>query len=347
MTLKQLLSGVFLVVILALVMLLVATSAGTYLTRVAITIGIYVVLTVSLGLSNGFTGVFSIGHIAFMGLGAYTGAILTLPLEVKASTLQDLPGFLQVTQLHFLPATLLAGLIPAIVAFLVGAVILRLSGHYIAVATLGLLVITREVLINAEAFTRGARTFTGVQPLTNLTWISVWVIVSTYVAWRIKRSSYGRQMFASRDDPYAAEAQGVNILRTRLLAFVASAFFTGVAGSLYAHFVLAFSARTFYLVLTFEVISMLVIGGMGSVSGAIMGAIILSTLKEVLRLLEPGFSIGPLRVPPIYGLAQIVIAILFILVMIFRPQGLMRDREIDPLAWTKGIQSLVRRTLRV
>jgi branched-chain amino acid transport system permease protein len=117
------------------------------------------------------------------------------------------------------------------------------------------------------------------------------------------------------------------------LAFVISAFFTGIAGCLYAHFILAFSARTFYLPVTFEVISMLVVGGMGSVSGAVLGAVILSGFKEAVRVLEPGFAIGPIRVPPIYGLAQIAMAFLFILFMMLRPKGLLGDREIGGLFW--------------
>jgi len=340
MTKRQLLAALFIAAVLALVVAVVSSASSSYLKRIVITIGLYAILTLSLGIFNGFTGVFSLGHVAFMGLGAYTSAILTLPLGVKASTMQDLPGFLGHIQLGFFPATLLAGAVAALVALLVGAAILRLSGHYIAVATLGLLVITREVLLNAEALTRGARTFTGILAFTNLWWILLWGLVTAYAAWRLKRSAYGRRMFASREDRLAAEAQGINVLRTRLLAFVVSAFLTGVAGALYAHFVLAFSARTFYLVIAFEVISMLVIGGMGSVSGAFLGALLLSGFKEVVRLLEPGFRLGPITVPPIYGLAQIAMAVLFILIMIMRPKGLLGDRELDPLAWTAWLRRL-------
>lgn len=335
---RRLTAAIFALVFFGLIMAITHFFTGAYPKRVLITMGIYVILAVSLALSNGFTGVFSIGHVAFMGIGAYVAADLTLPLEVKATSMSDLPGFLGVTQLPFLPATLLAGLLPAIVALLVGIPMLRLSGNYIAVATLGLLVITREVLLNAEALTRGARTFTGILPLTNLGWVFVWGAIATFVAWRLKRSTYGRRMFASRDDPIAAQAQGINILRTRLLAFVVSAFFTGVAGALFAHFVLAFSARTFYLATTFQIIAMIVIGGMGSVSGAFLGAVLLSGFSEIVRLLEPGFTLGPVHVPPIYGLAQISVAILFILVMLLRPRGLLGDREIDPLFWLDRIR---------
>jgi len=330
---RSLLSALFLLTIAALILLVVHLFAGAYWTRIAIVIGIYSLLAVSLGLSSGFTGVFSLGHTAFMALGAYTGALLTLPVQVKQSTMQQLPGFLATTQLHFLPATLLAGVLPALVALAVGPAILRLSGHFVSVATLGLLLITREILLNAESLTRGARTFTGVLPLTNLWWVFLWGAIAVYVSWRIKRSAIGREMFASREDPLAAQALGVSILRARLLAFVISAFFTGIAGCLYAHFILAFSARTFYLPVTFEVISMLVVGGMGSVSGAVLGAVILSGFKEAVRVLEPGFAIGPIRVPPIYGLAQIAMAFLFILFMMLRPKGLLGDREIGGLFW--------------
>jgi len=335
---RELIQAVFVLSALGLIVAITHFFAGAYPKRVLITIGIYVILAVSLGLGNGFTGVFSIGHVAFMGIGAYTAAVLTLPLQVKATSMPDLPGFLGLTQLPFLPATLLAGLLPAIVALLVGIPMLRLSGNYIAVATLGLLVITREVLVNAEALTRGARTFTGILPLTNLGWVFVWGAITTFVVWRLKRSTYGRRMFASRDDPIAAQALGISILRTRLLAFVVSAFFTGIAGALFAHFVLAFSARTFYLATTFQVIGMIVIGGMGSVSGAFLGAVLLSGFSEMVRVLEPGFTLGPVHVPPFYGLAQISVAILFILVMLLRPSGLLGDREIDPLFWLDRIR---------
>ena len=335
---RQLIAAIFALGFFGLIVAITHFFAGAYPKRVVIRIGIYVILAVSLGLSNGFTGVFSIGHVAFMGIGAYTAAVLTLPQQVKATSMPDLPGFLGVIQLPFLPATLFAGLLPAIVALLVGISMLRLSGNYIAVATLGLLVITREVLINAEALTRGARTFTGILPLTNLGWVFLWGAVTTFVVWRLKRSTFGRQMFASRDDHIAAQAQGINVLHARLLAFVVSAFFTGIAGALYAHLVLAFSARTFYLAITFQVIAMIVIGGMGSVSGALLGATLLSSFSEILRLIEPGFTIGPIHVPPVWGLAQMSTAALFILVMLVRPRGLLGDREIDPLFWLDRIR---------
>ena len=250
----------------------------------AINLGIFIILTVSLNLTSGFTGVFSLGQIGFMALGAYASAILTLPLQEKASYLPDLPSWLAGVHLDqvvgpvpagFLAATLIAAALVSVIAWLVGRVLMRLSGHFVAVATLGFLVIVRVMLFNADAYTRGSRTFSNVTPYTNLWWTAAWALLVVYVVWRIKRSSYGREMFAQREDRVAAQAIGIRVMDPRLLAFVVGAFFSAVAGSLYAHFITSFSPTVFYFDLTFRVITMLVIGGMGSVSGSILGAILI------------------------------------------------------------------------
>ena len=163
----------------------------------SILLGIFVILTVSLNLVSGFTGLFSLGHIGFMALGVYISAILTLSLEKKASLLPDLPGWLAGLSLSqmvgpfpvgWLVATLIAGLLVSLIALAVGAVIMRLSGNFVAVATLGFLVIVRVILINADSLTRGSRTFSGVTPFTDLWWTWGWAVVTIYVVWRIKRS---------------------------------------------------------------------------------------------------------------------------------------------------------------
>jgi branched-chain amino acid transport system permease protein len=148
---------------LLVVFVLVVNAAGDpYLERVVLLLGINIILVLSLNLSNGFTGVFSLGHVGFMAIGAYTSSILTLALNTKAQNLPDLPAWLAQLQLDFLPAVLLGGLLAAVVALLIGIPLMRLSGHYVAVATLGFLVIVHVVLINWTEFTRGARTFSGV-----------------------------------------------------------------------------------------------------------------------------------------------------------------------------------------
>jgi branched-chain amino acid transport system permease protein len=294
-----------------------------------INLGIFLILVLSLNLSNGFTGVFSLGHVGFMALGAYASAILTLPLREKQEYLPNLPNWLAgmhfdfrlgLFPLGFLIATVIAAFLVSLVALLVGLVLMRLSGHFVAVATLGFLVIVRVLLFNADNLTRGSRTFSNVTPYTNLWWVWGWVLLTVYLVWRIKRSPYGRAMFAQREDRWAAQSIGIDVMSPRLLAFVVSAFFTAVAGSLYAHFITSFSPTVFYFDLTFKVITMLVVGGMGSVSGSIVGTALVVGLTEVLRRLEDPSQL--------YGMSGIILAALFILIIIFRREGLLGQREI-------------------
>src|SRR4029079_195559 len=192
----------------------------------AINLAICMILPLARNLTSGFTGVFSLGQIGFMALGAYGSAILTLPLANKLAYLPKLPEWLGGVHLDqevgpvptgFLVATIVTGLLVAAVAWVVGRVLMRLSGHFVAVATLGFLVIVRVVLFNADTFTRGSRTFSNVTPYTNLWWAWAWVLVVVYVVWRIKRSAYGREMFVQRDDRLAAQAIGIRVMEPRLL----------------------------------------------------------------------------------------------------------------------------------
>ncbi|MCC6613186.1 MAG: branched-chain amino acid ABC transporter permease [Anaerolineae bacterium] len=322
----------FLVVLGATLILLVglSSSGSSFWQGIFINLGMYIILVVALNLSNGFTGVFSLGHIGFMALGAYISAILTLPLDKKASYLPDLPGWLAPVHLDmmigpfplgFLLATLIAGVLVTLIAVVVGLVLMRLSGHFVAVATLGFLVIVRVVLINADEFTRGSHTFSNVTAYTDLWWVYAWVFIALIAVWRLKFSSYGRAMFAQRDDGIAAQSVGIVIMRPRLLAFAVSAFFTAVAGALWAHYLTSFSPKAFYFDLTFRVITMLVVGGMGSVTGSVVGPAVITAIAEALRRLED--------VTLLYGVSQIVLAVLFIVIIVFRPGGLMGEREIN------------------
>lgn len=305
-------------------------SGQAYWQGFIVNLGIFIILTVALNLSNGFTGVFSLGQIGFMALGAYVAAILTLPLQVKQEYLPNLPAWL--AQLHFdffvgpfplgfFLATVLAGAVVALVALPVGLVLMRLSGHFVAVATLGFLVIVRVVLINADDFTRGSRTFSNVTGYTDMWWVWAVAVLVIYVVWRIKFSPYGRAMFAQREDRIAAQAIGIAFMRPRLLAFIVSAFFTAIAGSLYAHFITSFSPNVFYFDLTFRVVVMLVIGGMGSVTGSVLGAVLVMSLSEILRRVED--------VNQFYGMGLLLLAVLFIAIILFRREGIMGSRELD------------------
>jgi len=299
-----------------------------YLVRVIIVMCINAILVSSLSVANGFTGVFSLGHVGFVAVGAYASGILSLSAAAKHAYLPDLPHWLASITLPFLPATIIGGLICVVLALLVGAPLMRLSGYFVAVATLGFLIIVNVVLINAVSFTRGARTFTGVPLQTTLPWAVGWLVVTLVILARVVYSPTGRRYRSVREDTIAAQAVGISVLSTRLSAFALGAFFAGVGGSLYGHYLGSFSPASFYMAYTFTLISMLVIGGMQSLTGAVVGVVVVTLFSEVLRNLERGLDLGVVTLPPLYGAAQIVLGILFILIMIFRPTGMLGDHEL-------------------
>ena len=327
--LERILPGLVLLVLLGALLLVAEFVAGEYIRRIVIGIGINVILVVALNLSSGFTGVFSLGHIGFMAIGAYAASVLTLPVNLKAVNLPALPGWLGGVALPFLPATLIGGVVAMLVAFAVGISLMRLKGAYVSVATLGFMVIVQVILVNWDQVTRGARTFAGVPPHTSVWNVWIWGALTVYLVWRIGRSPFGRDMMASRDNEIAARSLGISVVRSRLLAFCMSAFLTGVAGSLWAHFITSFSPKSFYFTQAFSVITMLVIGGLGSVSGSVIGVFLITIVSELLRNGERGLAIGRLRIPPIYGASQVLLAVIFVLIIVFRPQGLMGGKEID------------------
>jgi branched-chain amino acid transport system permease protein len=315
----------FFLALLAGLLLLAQLALNDYYQGVLAVVAINIILTISLNLTNGFTGDFSLGHAAFMSIGAYLSAILTLPVASKAMLIPTLPAWLGQTEVPFVVATILGGLLAALVAAVVGVPVLRLRGHYLAVATLGLMVIVRVVAINWTDVTRGAKGINGMPAYTDLWWAYGWVVVTVYVIWRLVNSSYGRAMMAIREDATAAAARGVNVTAHRMLAFCVGAFFGGIAGALWGHLITAITPHSFSFLITFNVVVMLVVGGMGSISGSIVGASVMTLVPEFLRRLETTLSLGG---HPLYGLSQIIIAVTITLVMIFRRQGLLGGQEI-------------------
>ena len=315
----------FYLALLAGLLLLAQSVLNDYYLRILAMVAINIILTTSLNMTNGFSGDFSLGHAAFMSIGAYLAAILTLPVASKTMLLPHLPYWLGQMEAPFVAATIVGGLLAALVAAGVGVPVLRLRGHYLAVATLGLMVIVRVVAINWTDITRGAKGINGLPSYTNLWWAFGWAVVTGYVIWRLVNSSYGRAMMAIREDTTAAAARGVNVTGHRMLAFCVGAFFAGIAGALWGHLITAITPHSFSFLITFNVVVMLVVGGMGSISGSIAGATLMTLVPEFLRRLETSLSLGG---HPMYGLSQIIIAVTIMLVMIFRRQGLLGGREI-------------------
>jgi branched-chain amino acid transport system permease protein len=290
------------------------------------------ILAMSLNLVNGYTGQFSLGHAGFMATGAYFSAWLS-------TVVPNFTGPLQLV--GFFGYAIAGGLLAAFAGFLVGQPSLRLKGDYLAIVTLGFGEIIRVILLNTQAV-GGARGFYGIPGLTDFelggitiskflqSYIfgSAWVIITFIVIWRIIESQPGRAFLSVREDEVAAEAMGVNTTKTKVRAFVMSSFFAGIAGSIFAHFTNYLSPATFTFNKSVDVVIMVVLGGMGSLSGSILAAIFITVIPEALRPLQEITGVD---------LRMIIYSLLLILMMILRPQGLFGKLEIPDLIkkWKK------------
>lgn len=210
---------------------------------------------------------------------------------MKGTVLPKLYGLLEPLNASFISALVIAGMVAAVIAALIGFPLMRLSGAAV-IATFALLVIIHVILLNWTQVTNGPRTVFGVPRLTSLWGAALWSLISVVSAYAFKTSRVGLMLRASREDEKAAASSGIDIIRVRWLAFSASAFFAGVAGGLYAHFITSFGAGAFYLAETFLVLAMLIIGGGGSLSGAVFGSVAVTLLSEGTRALENAINIA-------------------------------------------------------
>lgn len=316
---------------------------GDFNSDVLQNIGINIILAVSLTIVNGFTGQFSMGHAGFMAVGGYVGAAITYYGTFKlfgdggfhggalswTGQAEDLPPALMASgEWLFLAAVIAGGAAAGLSGYLVGLPSLRLRGDYLAIVTLGFGEIVRVFLQGTQTQLRksqaelirdtplhelsiklgGALGFISVPKYTTLFWIFTFVAIILLVSIRLKRSTYGRAYLAIREDEVAAEAMGVPTTKVKVRAFVISAFFAGIAGALYAMRIGSINAGELGFQKSFDVIIMVVLGGMGSISGAVVAAVILTVLPELLR------AVNEYR--------MIVFALLLIVMMILRPKGL-------------------------
>lgn len=294
-----------------------------YQGRLLVFIGINIILATSLNLINGFTGQFSIGHAGFMAVGAYASAYFT---NTYGKGIEASFGFLGETiaaSVVLLIAVAIGALIAAVMGLLVGIPSLRLKGDYLAIVTLGFAEIIRIVILNIDAV--GGATGYQVSGYANFLWIGIFAVITVVVIHNIVKSDTGRALISIREDELAAEAMGVNVTRYKVVSFVIGSAFAGVAGVLFAHYNKFLSTNDFQFIKSFEIIIMIVIGGMGSMTGAILGAIIVTLLPELLRQL-PDLQIGATTFK-FADLRLVIFALILILTMILRPQGILGTRE--------------------
>jgi branched-chain amino acid transport system permease protein len=294
---------------------------------VASTVGVNIVLAVSLNIVNGMTGQFSIGHAGFMAVGAYIAGKFSL--ELRDLQISGLPPVLS-DQLLFVASLAIGGSAAALCGFLVGLPSLRLRGDYLAIVTLGFGEIIRVVVQNLDAFGR-ALGLSGIPQTSSLFAVYFVVFLVVLVSRRLVASTHGRSLWAIREDEVAAEAMGVNTTAYKVRAFVISSFFAGVAGGLFAHFVPIINPGSFTFVKSIEVVVMVVAGGLGSTTGAIVAAVVLTLLPEALRSLFlqlGGLDAGASLAQKVDQIRMPIYGILLVALMLSRPQGLFGTREI-------------------
>ena len=307
------------------------STFNPYILRIMNLCAIFTIFAVTFNLVYGYTGQFSLGHAGFAAVGAYTAALLTMtPVQKELNFfLKPIIPVLANVQWPFLLAMLLGGLLAAVVGFLIGWPALRLRGDYLAIATLGFGEIIRVLFVNMQSITNGSLGLKGIPDYTNLYWSWGLALVTIFVTKRLVDSSYGRALKAIRDDEVAAEALGVKLFYHKMLAFVLSSFFVGIAGALLANLISTIDPKVFLFFLTYQVVGITVMGGMSSLTGSMVAACLYTVFLEVLRPIESPFSIGALRVPGVPGMRMVIFSALLLLVILFYHRGLFGQREFS------------------
>jgi len=269
-----------------------------YYMQILVFIGINIILTIGLNLINGFTGQFSLGHAGFMAIGAYVSAFLTAKMHLT----------------NFPLALLAGGLAAAFMGLVIGLPTLRLKGDYLAIATLGFGEIIRVCILNIKEV--GAATgLIGIPKYTDMFSVLLTTVIVIFITRNFINSTHGRACISVREDEIAAEAMGINTTRYKVIAFTMGAFFAGIAGALFAHYLMYINPASFTFMKSVEILVMVTLGGLGSITGSVVAAILLTIMSEALR------AVGELR--------MIIYSALLVVLMLFRPQGLLGTKELS------------------
>jgi branched-chain amino acid transport system permease protein len=326
--LKRILTSIIVLLMLLVLSALVSDEGlfgfgiSSYTSRILIFCCINIILAVSLNLINGFTGQFSIGHAGFMAIGAYSSAYFTVYYGTRwAESLSKSIGDTAAGTIILLIAVVIGMLTGALAGLIVGIPSLRLRGDYLAIVTLGFAEIIRIVILNIDAV--GGATGFAVPGLVNFFWVGLFAVITVVVVHNIVRSSTGRVLISIREDELAAEAMGINSTRYKVLSFSISSAFAALAGVLFGHYTQFLSTNDFLFIRSFEIIIMIVLGGMGSLSGSILGAVVITVLPELLR--------------EFMEWRLVIYSALLIFIMLTRPQGILGHHELGT-AWLRRSQ---------
>ena len=302
-----------------------------YWQRILNLIAINAILALSLNLIYGMTGMFSLGHAGFMAIGAYVSALLILtPAQKNAMwILEDIYPWLLNVNTPFIVSLILAGLAAAFFGLLVALPVLRLGGDYLGIATLGFAEIIRILITNTARLTNGSLGLKGIPAHTTLfmSWGCLAVVLLCMVC--MLRSNFGGVLRAVRDDEVAARMMGINTFKVKVIAFTLGCFGGGLGGALMGNLITTIDPRMFMITQTYNILMIIVVGGLGSVTGSLIGSVLVTTMLEWLRIVENPITIGSINIPGIPGMRMVIFSLLLIVVIIFRREGIMGMREFS------------------
>jgi branched-chain amino acid transport system permease protein len=324
---------------------------NNYHIRIINMIAINAILGLSLNMIYGMAGMFSLGHAGFMAIGAYVSALLILTPAQKTTMwiIEPITPWLLGIHAPFLASLLTAGAAAAFFGWLISMPVLRLGGDYLGIATLGFSEILRILITNLTPLTNGPLGLKGIPAHTNL-WVSYGCLLVMLVCTvRLMRCNFGNVIRAVRDDETAARTMGVDTFRTRVIAFTIGCFGAGVGGALMGNITTTVDSNMFKIAQTYNVLMIVVIGGLGSITGSVIGSVVVTVMQEWLRIVESPIKIGDFQIPftgkP--GMRMVIFSILLIAVIIFRREGIMGTREFS-WSWALGLPGrIVRRARRI
>jgi len=296
-------------------------------------IAIFAILGLSYNLINGVAGQFSLEPNGFVAIGAYVTALFTLPSAQKVDmfALVDPAPLVLAMHASFLPALILSGIIAAVLAFILSIPVFRVRGDYLAIVTLGFGFIIRIFAMNSPSYTNGALGLNDIPSTSNLYWTGFIMVLTFVIMLNVIYSKYGRAMKAVRDDEDAATAMGINTFWIKTYAFMTSAFFEGVGGGLMASMLTTIAPDQFTFLLTFQLLIIIVLGGLGSMSGTMIGAVLVMGGTEWLRFLDQNMDIFGYNTGAHPGLRMVVFSILLVVMMLFARRGIFGNKELTDI----------------
>ena len=302
-----------------------------YKVQVLNLIAVNAILALSLNLIYGFTGMFSLGHAGFMAIGAYVSAILILPAAQKEMMyiLEPIIWPFSVLEAPFFVSVLAGGLVAAVLGLIIDLPVLRLGEDYLGIATLGFAEIIRVVFTNITPVTNGALGLKGIPPYADLGWNYFWCILTFYVIVKLLSSNFGNCLRAIRDDEVAAKAMGINTFKCKAISFAVGAFFAGVGGALMGSLITTIDPKMFNFQLTFNILMIVVAGGLGSITGSMVGAVVITVLLEWLRFVEDTIEIGSFVIAGIPGMRMVIFSLVLLFIILYRREGIIGGYEFS------------------